>query len=108
MASHRSFTDYAPSTRDLWGRELRMASHPDCLGACRSQEMRPSLVQAFFRRASVHKTRRQAGCRNAPRFKQFEKWAIVRDKLPRQITLGVGVETNRTDGGHIPWSVDHS
>jgi integrase len=34
--------------------------------------------------------------------KQLEKWAIVRDLLPRQIMTGV--ETGRPQGGHLPWT----
>jgi integrase len=34
--------------------------------------------------------------------KQFEKWAIVRDYLPRPITTGV--EIGHSDGGNIPWT----
>ena len=34
--------------------------------------------------------------------KQIEAWAIVRELLPRQITLGVQI--NHSKGGHIPWT----
>ena len=34
--------------------------------------------------------------------KQIEAWAIVRELLPRQITLGVKI--NKSTGGHIPWT----
>jgi integrase len=34
--------------------------------------------------------------------KSLEKWAIVRDLIPRPITLGT--EAPGTDGGHIPWT----
>ena len=32
----------------------------------------------------------------------MEKWAVVRDILPRPITLGV--ETGKPQGGHVPWT----
>src|SRR5262249_45592966 len=34
--------------------------------------------------------------------KALERWAVVRDLLPRQIPIGV--ETGKPQGGHIPWS----
>ena len=35
-------------------------------------------------------------------FKALEKWAVVRDILPKPITLGV--ETGKPQGGHKPWT----
>jgi integrase len=35
-------------------------------------------------------------------FKQIEAWAIVREYLPRQITLGVKI--SKSTGGHITWT----
>lgn len=96
------FLGYAKATQDLWGRELRFASRPDCLGNLSITEIRPSLVQAFLDGLS-HLPGKQNSSLAALR--QLERWAIVRDLLPRQITLGCEVE--ESDGGHIPWSDEH-
>lgn len=95
------FTGYAQATQDLWGRELDFAARPDCLGALARHEIRPSLVQAYFD-GLTGLPGKQAAALAAIR--QLEKWAVVRDLLPRQITLGV--ETEDSDGGHVPWSAD--
>ena len=95
------FTAYAQATQDLWGRELDFAARPDCLGAISRHEIRPALVQAFFD-GLTGRPGKQAAALSA--FRQLEKWAVVRDLLPRQITLGV--ETEDSDGGHIPWTAE--
>jgi len=95
------FTGYAQATQDLWGRELDFAARPDCLGALSRHELRPALVQAFID-GLTGKPGKQAAVMAA--LKQLEKWAVVRDLLPRQITLGV--ETEDSDGGHIPWTAE--
>lgn len=101
MASPK-FAGYAPQTQDLWGRELKFASRPDTLGALSLQEIRPSLVQAYFD-GLTGRPGKQAVALAALR--QLERWAIVRDILPRQITLGIEIEER--DGGHVPWAEDH-
>jgi integrase len=90
---------YAEATRDAWGRELKLAAHPDALGAVSLQSIRPALVQAFLDGLDG-RPGKQANAIAA--LKQLEKWAIVRDILPRAITTGV--ETGRPQGGHMPWS----
>ena len=95
------FATYSDNTKRRWGFELSFASRPDCLGAILLQEIRPSLVQAFFD-GLTDRPGKQASALAA--FKELEKWAIVRDILPRQITLGVTIE--ESDGGHIPWSAE--
>ncbi len=95
------FTGYAQATQDLWGRELDFAARPDCLGALARHEIRPALVQAFFD-GLTGRPGKQAAALAA--LKQLERWAVVRDLLPRQITLGV--ETEDSDGGHVPWSAE--
>lgn len=95
------FKGYAQATQDLWGRELDFAARPDCLGALSRHEIRPALVQAYFD-GLTGLPGKQAAALSALR--QLEKWAVVRDLLPRQITLGV--ETEDSDGGHIPWSAE--
>ena len=39
---------YAHNTKDSWSRALQFAIRPDCLGDVSLQDIRPSLVQAFF------------------------------------------------------------
>jgi integrase len=90
---------YADSTKTTWARELRFAARPDCLGSLSLQEIRPALVQAYFDGLS-DRPGKQAAALTVMR--QLEAWAIVRDLLPRQITLGV--EIGECDGGHVPWS----
>jgi integrase len=63
------------------------------------QEIRPSLVQAFFD-GIADKPGKQKVTLTA--LKQIEAWAIVRELLPRQITLGVKI--SKSTGGHIPWT----
>lgn len=92
---------YSDSTKTTWGRELRFMARPDCLGALSLQEIRPSLVQAYFDGISDRTGKCAAGLAV---LKQLEKWAVVRDLLPRPITTGVEIETS--DDGHIPWTDD--
>ena len=63
------------------------------------QEIKPSLVQAFFD-GIADKPGKQKVTLTA--LKQIEAWAIVRELLPRQITLGVRI--SKSTGGHIPWT----
>lgn len=93
------FRDYSRATQELWGRELNFMSRPDCLGDFSREEIRPSLVQAYFDGISDFPGKQAAGL---TALKQLEGWAVVRDLLPRQITLGV--EIGESDGGHIPWT----
>lgn len=93
---------YSDATRDLWGRELMRAGRPDCLGSVSIDNMRPALVQAYLD-GIADSPGKQTACYAA--LKQVEKWAIVRDLLPRPITTGVEVEEG--GGGHIPWTDEH-
>lgn len=95
------FLGYAEETQRVWGRELDFAARPDCLGALSRHEIRPALVQAFFDGLTGRPGKQAA---SLAALRQLEKWAIVRDRLPRQITLGVEVEDS--DGGHVPWTAD--
>ncbi len=94
--------NYSPATRELWGRYLMFASRPDCLGALSVQTIRPALVQAYIDGLSGSPGV-QAATMSA--LKQLEKWAIVRDIIPRAITTGV--ETEESNGGHTPWAEEH-
>lgn len=99
MDSSHFRDDLSEGTKDLWGRELRLAAHPDSLGSVSVDQIRPKLVQAFLDGISDRPSKQQSAL---TALKQLEKWAIVRDYLPRQITLGV--ETKDAKGGHIPWT----
>jgi hypothetical protein len=90
---------YAHNTKDSWSRALQFAIRPDCLGDVSLQDIRPSLVQAFFD-GIADKPGKQKVTLTA--LKQIESWAIVRELLPRQITLGVKI--SKSTGGHIPWT----
>jgi integrase len=94
--------DYAPSTKDTWGRELRLMEDPDALGALSVYDIRPALVQAFFDGNSGKQGKQEVGLKV---LKQLEKWATVRDMLPRPITTGV--EVPKSDEGHRPWRDEH-
>ncbi len=98
VASPR-FQDYAPATRELWGRELRLAERPDVLGALSVHEIRPSLVQAFLDGLATRPGKQRAA-RKA--LGALEGWAIVRDLLPRPITTGT--EIVGEGGGRRPWT----
>lgn len=95
------FTGYSAGTQYTWGRALQFVARPDTLGALSVSEIRPALVQAFFD-GIAETPGKQAVVLWALR--QCEKWAIVRDLLPRQITLGI--EIGDSDGGHIPWTAE--
>jgi integrase len=100
--AHPKFEGYAEATKDLWRRYLGFAARPDCLGAISIHEIKPSLVQAYIDGLSGFPGKQAA---TLAALKQIERWAIVRDILPRQITLGVEIE--ESDGGHVPWTDVH-
>jgi hypothetical protein len=93
------FNSLAELTQKSYRRLLRIAEHPDCLGSVPIDTMRPALVQAFLDgladRPGVQQNAQTA-------LKALEKWAVVRDLLPRQITLGT--EVIGCEGGHVPWT----
>jgi integrase len=93
------FQGYSPATREVWGRELRLAERPDTLGAVSVNLMRPALVQAFMD-GMADRPGKQAAALAALR--QVERWAIVRDLLPQPITMGV--EIGHSHDGHRPWT----
>lgn len=90
---------YSIATKNTWGRELRFMARPDTLGALTLAEIRPSLVQAFFDGIADRPGKSAAAL---AAIKQVERWAVVRDLLPREITTGVEIE--RSTNGHIPWT----
>lgn len=98
MASSK-FQNLAPSTRANYGHPLKIAELPESLGAIAIEEMRPALVQAFLDgladRPAAQKSAQTA-------IKSLERWALVRDLLPRPISTGT--EAPGSDGGHVPWT----
>lgn len=98
-AANPQWATYRRSTQLGWGGALAFMAAPDTLGLLPLDEIRPSLVQAFFDGIAD----RPGKCQQSLAvLKQLEKWAIVRELLPRQITLGVRI--TRPSGGHIPWT----
>jgi integrase len=94
------FADYAPSTREVWERYLRLAIKPERgLGNVSLQAIRPSLVQSYLD-GMAGKPGKQAATLCA--VKQVERWASVRDYVKPGFTIGC--QTEESDGGHIPWS----
>ena len=93
------FQGLTANSRKLWTRELREAGDLDMLGAYALTEIRPALIQGYL--DGFHDRPAKQGAALAA-LKAVEKWAVVRDLLPRPITLGV--ETGRPQGGHIPWT----
>lgn len=96
------WTTYAANSRELWTRELTRAARPDCLGPISVNTIRPALVQAYMD-GIADRPAKQAVALSA--LKLVERWAIVRDRLPRPITTGV--EIGESDGGHAPWTEEH-
>lgn len=96
------FMSLGIGTQGNYRRLLQLAESPDGLGGVPVEEMRPALVQAFLDGLS-DKPGAQMNAKTS--LKTLEKWAIVRDLLPRPITTGT--ETLGSDGGHEPWSSDH-
>lgn len=92
------FAGLAYSTQVGYRHLLYLAQHRDCLGEIPVDEMRPALIQAFLDGLS-HLPATQKCAQTALR--SLEKWAIVRDRLPRSIMLGT--EAPGSDGGHVPW-----
>jgi integrase len=90
---------YTEGTKELWGRELKRMAQPELMGDYSLFEIRPSLVQAYFD-GIADRPGKQSTAISA--LKQLERWAIVRDLLPRDITKGV--EIGHSDGGHVPWT----
>lgn len=96
------FLAYSDSTQEMWTRYLKFAAHVDCLGSISLDEIRPSIVQGYMDGMAG---RPGAQASSLAALRQFEKWAIVRDTLPRPITTGVEIE--ESDGGHTPWTDEH-
>lgn len=96
------FESLADETKRNWRRTLTLAEHPDTLGSVPVDAMRPALVQAFLD-GLADRPGAQVNAQKA--LKALERWAVVRDLLPRQIMTGT--EVVGSDGGHEPWSDEH-
>lgn len=92
---------YSAATRELWGRELRRAEHPETLGALFVHEVNSQVVQGYLDGLAEWPAKQMAAL---AALRQFEKWALVRGHLPHPITLGC--EAEGSDGGHVPWADD--
>lgn len=97
--SSPKFQELAENSKKLWERELRAAGDLECLGAYSLKEIRPSLIQGYLD-GLKGRPGKQAAAFAA--LKALERWGVVRDLLPRPITLGV--VTARPNGGHVPWT----
>jgi integrase len=93
------FEALSRSTQVHYRHLLNLAERSDILGAIPVDEMRPALVQAFLDGLADRPA--QQKCAQTA-IKSLERWALVRDLLPRQITLGT--EAPGGTGGHIPWT----
>jgi integrase len=89
--------DIAPSTQESWKRALLFAGKG--MGFLDVGEIDSAVVQEFLDAISDFPGK-QTTCRAA--LKAFEKWAIVRRKIPHPITFGTQVIGS--DGGHEPWT----
>lgn len=93
------FQSLAKTTQARYRIYLRIAEHPEVLGAVPVMSLRPSTVQQFLD-GLADRPGAQKGARDA--LKAVEKWAIVRDLLPLPITVGTDIISR--DGGHEPWT----
>lgn len=89
----------AENSKQLWGRELRDAGDLDKLGAYSLKEIRPALIQGYLDGLDGRPGKQQAAL---TALRALSRWAIVRDFLGLDPTFGV--QTNKPDGGHIPWT----
>jgi integrase len=99
LASPKFQDGLAPSTQYNYRHLLGMAERPDILGAVPVEQMRPALVQAFLDGLSDRPAQQKAA---QTAIKSLERWALVRDLLPRPISTGT--EAPGGDGGHVPWT----
>jgi integrase len=99
LASDKFANKLAPSTKEGYRIYLRLAEHPDLLGAIPVGVIRPALVQRFLD-GLAHKPGAQQRARVA--LKAVEHWALVRDLLPFPITTGTEIVGG--GDGHHPWA----
>lgn len=80
---------------------LHLALAQSVLGGRSVEVIRPALVQAFLDGLSDTPAKQKVA---QTALKAVERWAIVRDLLPRPITMGT--EAPGGEGGHIPWTAE--
>jgi integrase len=89
----------AKATRQSYLRHLILAQ--SVLGSRSIEVVRPALVQAFLDGLSDLPAKQKVAL---TALKAVERWAIVRDLLPRPITMGT--EAPGGEGGHKPWTAE--
>lgn len=94
-----NFTGLAPGTQANYRRQIAWAEA--VLGQFLIDDLEPSLVQEALD-GIAHLPGKQQSAKTL--LLAVEKWAVVRKKLPRQITLGTQVIGS--NGGHEPWTND--
>ena len=78
------FDGLAAAFIKVWSRELEFACRPNCLGALRISEIKPSDVQKYLD-GWDDKPGKQAAAITT--FRALEKWAVVRDLLCRTVDV---------------------
>jgi integrase len=91
MASQK-YDALAENTKSNYGHPLRLAERPETLGAV---SVDVTFLDGFADRPAAQKSAQTA-------LKALERWALVRDLLPRSITIGT--EAPGSQGGHKPWT----
>ncbi len=91
------FKKLGAETQTGYRRHLVLAQ--SVLGTQSIEVIRPALVQAFLDGLSDKPGKQKVALTS---LKALERWAVVRDMLPRQITTGT--EAPGGDGGHVPWT----
>jgi integrase len=89
----------AKATRESYLRHLILAQ--SVLGSRSVEVIRPALVQAFLDGLSDLPAKQKVAL---TALKAVERWAIVRDLIPRPITLGADAPGG--EGGHKPWTLE--
>ncbi len=97
------FAALGSSAQYSYRHHLKIAGHPDTLGAIDVAVIRPALVQQFLD-GYADKPGAQVNARKA--IKAVERWALVRDLLPYPISIGTEVIAPADDSGHRPWRDD--
>jgi integrase len=98
LTSHK-FSALGASTRQGYRQYLTLAQLPQFLGDVPVDEIRPSLVQRFL---DCLADRPGAQQRAWVALSAVQRWAIVRDLLPRPITIGTEIVGGGE--GHEPWT----
>lgn len=93
------FQSLEHSTQTGYRQYLKVAEHPDVLGALPVGVIRPALVQQFLDGLADRPGAQQ---RAKVAIKAVERWALVRDLLPFPITTGTEIVGG--GDGHRPWT----